>query len=94
MAMLQSQMQIAQAELGKAQAQQENVKLKAQVEQLKGRLELAIADSESTHKDADRELERYKIDTNAALKITELEVQSKQQQEINTAQNKQALSDE
>jgi hypothetical protein len=94
MAMLQSQMQIAQAELGKAQAQQENVKLKAQVEQLKGRLELAIADSESTHKDADRELERYKIDTNAALKITELEVQSKQQQELNAAQNKQALSDE
>ena len=76
-ATLQAEATVAQAQMKLAQAEEANVQLKAQNEQLKQKLELAIADSNSAHKDADRALTKYKIDTDAALKITALDVQSK-----------------
>jgi hypothetical protein len=93
LALTQSQVELAKAELQKAQAQSDNVRLKAMVESLQARLEQATADSEATHKDADRDLKKYEIDNKIALELTKIEAQAKQQEDANMMANKALLQE-
>ena len=94
MAMLQAQIQLSHAELQKAKAQQDNVALKAEIEQLKGHLANAKSLAEAAGKDADRVLKKYEIETKAALELTRIEADAKAQQEQNALQNRNALKEQ
>jgi len=107
-AMMQMQIKLADAEMLKAQAAQENVMLKGQVEQAKHQREMEKQTYESQlaqleakikivqqvadgqERDEKLEFDYQKLASDIALKITELEMQSKQQQEENYRQNKEA----
>lgn len=82
---LEAQMRVAQAEQMKAQATLENGQLKAQIDHLKNQLTAA--------KDAAKQSYDYdKLKTDTALKLTELEVNAKQQLEKELQANKESLN--
>ena len=90
--LLQMQAKLAGAEMQKAQAQQANVQLKAQVDMITGQLEEAKAIDDSAEESAKLQLEYDKLKSAEALKITEIE--SKERIEVTKAhqQNKQAVN--
>jgi hypothetical protein len=90
-ALLQAQLQTAEANLKIAQAQQDNVVLKAQVENLKAQLLDAKQQAEAAGKDADRTLKKYEIETKAAIELTRIEVDAQNQQEQNALSNRKSL---
>lgn len=91
-AMLQAQLQTAEANVKIAQAQQDNVALKGQIESLKAQLLDAKQQAEAAGKDADRSLKKYEIETRAAIELTRIEADAQAQQEANAKQNREALS--
>ena len=92
-AMLQAQLQTAEAGVKIAQAQQDNVALKAQIESLKAQLLDAKQQAEAAGKDADRALKKYEIETRAAIELTRIEADSQAQQEQNALQNRDTLKE-
>lgn len=91
LALLQTQLQTAEANVKIAQAQQDNVLLKSQVEHLKAQLLDAKQQAEAAGKDADRALKKHEIETRAAIELTRIEAESQSQQEQNAKQNREVL---
>lgn len=80
MAQLQFQQKLADAEIGKAQAQMANVQLKGQVDHLKQQLEEAKAAVSAIEKQRDMDIKAHAINVQAALKLTELEQKDQHKQ--------------
>lgn len=75
---LQAEVQLAQAQMKMAETEQENVRLKGIVEGLKHKLDLAKADAEYAHKDADRRLKQHEINLKAAVDLAKVEATAQQ----------------
>lgn len=108
-AMIQMQVKLADAEMLKAQAAQENVMLKGQVEkakhqremekqtyeaqlaQLEAKIKMVQQVADGQEKDEKLEFDYNKLASDIAIKVTELEIASKQQQEENYQQNKEGV---
>lgn len=105
-AMIQMQVQLAQAEIVKAQAAQNSVDLKGQIEalkhqremekqtyeaqlaQLEAKIKMVQQVADGQEKDERLEFDYNKLASDLAMKLTELEAQSKQQEEQNYQENK------
>ena len=86
------QNKVADAELGKAQAQMTNVKLEARVEALKAKLEQAQLQLDALTKGAENQFQYDKMRTDAALKLTEIESREKIEANKQYEQNKASVS--
>lgn len=102
---LQFQQKLADAEMGKAQAQQQNAVLRAQyeeqklqlthqIESLKAQLSNAKTLAEAAGKDADRELNKFKVVMDTAVKLTQLEASSGTDQDENFEMNNELIESE
>jgi hypothetical protein len=101
--MLDAQAKIAQAETVKAKAQDENGKLKAEIDHIKNQSQAEIdflkqqLDEtklllEKVSEDADRELKRYEINQRTAVELTRIEKDSKKSENENFKGNKEATA--
>lgn len=92
--MLQMQEKISSAEMGKAQAQMENVRLKAQMESLQLKLDEAEAEVNAQEAFAKVQFDYAKMKTDAALKLTEIEAKQKMELNKQYMQNKETTESE
>jgi hypothetical protein len=80
--------------MGKAQAQLENVRLKAQMEQLQLRLDEAEAEVSAQEGIAKVQFDYAKLKTDAAIKLTEIEAKQKIELNKQYMQNKETTESE
>jgi hypothetical protein len=95
-ATVQAQMKVADAEMGKAQATQQNGQLKAQIDAMKNQYnqeieQLKVALQAAKDNKA-QEFQLQNMKTQAALKLTELEIQAKRDLNKDVQDNKDALN--
>ena len=89
--MMKLQADVAQAEVGKAQANMTNVQLQAQIDNLKVQLDEAKAAIDAAQKHDQLQFQYDEMNTNASLKMTELEVKGKlEASKIQAANKKEA----
>jgi hypothetical protein len=93
---LQAQMQVAQAEQIKAQATLQNGQLKAQIDSMKAQHQLEMdqlkAALQGVKDEKQSEFQIQKLKTDAALKLTELEIQAKRDLNKDIQDNKEAVN--
>jgi hypothetical protein len=95
-ATVQAQMKVADAEMGKAQATQQNGQLKAQIDHMKNQYtqeidQLKVALQAAKDNKA-QEFQLQNMKTQAALKLTELEIQAKRDLNADINDNKDAIN--
>jgi hypothetical protein len=95
-AAVQAQMKVADAEMGKAQATQQNGQLKAQIDAMKNQYSQEIEQLkvalQAAKDNKQNEFQIQNMKTQAALKLTELEVNAKRDLNKDVQDNKEALN--
>ena len=88
-----AQNKIADAEQQKAQAQMQSASARAQIDFLKTKLDETELMLDSAEKGEKLRIEKHKINVDTALKLTELEVKNKADQDKNFKQNQETVSE-